>query len=143
MIKLLFKILKRGIWTEKIKAADAIAHVYKTFCTDFTSPEQTIINPLLEFTQDDAPKVRKYVCKILPQFGVWTENLIGALISRLADHEPSVKRAAKRALIELGIDSKHELYQVMRWFGIFNRSTAVEKKYGKVRDSKSMDWLDV
>lgn len=145
IVRVLFQVLKNGHSKEKIEASGtlhlyshikikgAIMYFYNTFKDDFVgelSVMNAVINPLLEFLEDESPEVRTFICKILPKFTFFNESVIVTLLSKIRDRDKSVRVAAQGALEEFGIGNKRQLYEVMKGIDLLERTDELDNKYG-------------
>ncbi|KAJ3049381.1 hypothetical protein HK097_009618, partial [Rhizophlyctis rosea] len=91
IVLVLFDLLKKGQWREKIEASKSLLYLYRTFDRDFRNPLEDIVLPQVEMCEDENWQVREATVRNLVGYGVWSLEVVGALVRRLADGREEVR----------------------------------------------------
>ncbi|KAJ3414229.1 hypothetical protein HDV05_006846 [Chytridiales sp. JEL 0842] len=113
IVEVLLKLMRHGLWNEKCEASKALLYLYRTFERDFGDPFEKLIIPQLELTSDESWQFRAQCCTNLAGYGIYHPDIVYALICRLSDKVDIVRRAARKSLTHMGIDSKNSLKAAM------------------------------
>jgi hypothetical protein len=88
---MLYKIMRKGLWKEKVEASKALLYIYKTFKGDIENPVETFILPQIDYLMDEFWQIRAQTALSLSMYGLPNSDLIYSLICRLKDEYPAVR----------------------------------------------------
>ncbi|KAJ3043529.1 WD repeat-containing protein 87 [Rhizophlyctis rosea] len=91
IVRVLFDLLKKGQWAERVEASKSLLYLYRTFDRDFRSPLEDIVLPQIEMAEDENWQVRATVVKNLVAYGVYSLEIVHALVRRLVDEHEEVR----------------------------------------------------
>ncbi|KAJ3300052.1 hypothetical protein HDU76_006168, partial [Blyttiomyces sp. JEL0837] len=135
IIDVLFRVMRHGYWREKCEASKALLYLFHTFERDFENPMQELIAPQLDLTQDEDWQFRSQICFNLAKYKIHHPDILYALVARLSDKHPMVRRAAKKSLATFGVDSREALRSLM--------STLNMLKNVRQKGEDKSTWLDI
>ncbi|KAI8621898.1 hypothetical protein BC830DRAFT_1214475 [Chytriomyces sp. MP71] len=126
IVEVLFTIMRKGYWKEKVEASKSLLYLFQTFQSDFINPIEFVILPMLELFNDSDWQFRVTLCTVITSFNVSHSEIVYILISKLADQHDQVRKAAKAALAKLGIDSRDSLKKAMISLQLIPNSEATD-----------------
>ncbi|TPX35930.1 hypothetical protein SmJEL517_g01761 [Synchytrium microbalum] len=120
IIKVVVQVLLHADkWEDRCEASKALLYLSATFRDDVKDPVREFIQPTLEAMADESThwKVRATCCAHILAFGIWSAEVIAALIGRLQDSEEKVREIAVKALIKIGINTTDALRATLERLG--------------------------
>jgi hypothetical protein len=119
MVSILLKIMRDGdVESEQCEAVKALLYLYRTFQSDFRNPFNTFILPQLMNMTNCHWKVRAQICACILGYGIYSPEVILALILRLVDKNEIVRNVALKTLAHFGITTKQSLTNAMIMVGL-------------------------
>ncbi|KAL7751331.1 hypothetical protein RI367_003191 [Sorochytrium milnesiophthora] len=112
-------------WQTRVEASKALLYVYHAFQRDIPDPMSTLLSVQLEvLVGDDAWEVRAQIAANLSRYGIYHNDLVFSLISRLADEHPTVRVQAMHSLAAFGINTRDSLRAAMVRLGLIRADFA-------------------
>ncbi|KAJ3386033.1 WD repeat-containing protein 87 [Lobulomyces angularis] len=118
LIKVLKSVIINGGEQEKCEAIKANLYLHRVFQRDIADPYNTLLEHQLVLMNDSSWKVRAQITSCILGYGVYSPEVIVAVICRLADQNRIVRKIALQNLTYFGVTTKLSLKNTMIMVGL-------------------------